>query len=30
VTPTFVAPEPLDQHNRPRPAGPDASRAAIA
>jgi hypothetical protein len=30
VTPIFVAPEPLDQHERPRPADPDASRAAVA
>jgi hypothetical protein len=30
VTPTFVAPEPLDQHDRTRPAGSDASHAAIA
>jgi hypothetical protein len=30
VTPIFVAPEPLDDHERPRPADPDASRAAVA
>jgi hypothetical protein len=30
VTPIFVAPEPLDQHQPPWPADPNASRAAVA
>ena len=30
VTPTFIAPEPFDHHERPRPADPDASHAVVA